>query len=84
MPLLPRRPSDRSLLRGLMALYFGLAVVLAAFGALLGDSSAVLGAVAAVSALICFGLLVTTLGVYGLAWLLHRNSVWRQERRTSG
>ena len=75
MPLLPRRPSDRSLLRGLMAFYFGLAMVLAVCGALFGGSNALVGAVVAVSAVISFGLLVATLGVYGLAWILNRNTL---------
>jgi hypothetical protein len=75
MPVLPRRPRDRSLLRGLMALYFGLAAVLAAYGALFGGSNALVAVVVAVSAVISFGLLVTTLGVYGLAWLLNRNTL---------
>jgi hypothetical protein len=72
---MPRRPTDRSLLRGLIALYLGLATVLAACGAMFGGSNAFVGAVGAVSAVISFGLLVTTLGVYGLAWLLHRNTL---------
>ena len=75
MPPLPRRPSDQSLLRGLTALYLGLAIVLAACGALFGGSSAFLGAVVSISAVISFGLLVTTLSVYGLVWLLHRNTL---------
>jgi hypothetical protein len=61
MPLMPRRPTDRSLLRGLIALYLGLATVLAACGAMFGGYNAFVGAVGAVSAVISFGLLVTTL-----------------------
>jgi hypothetical protein len=58
-----------------MALYFGLATVLAGYGALFDGSNALVAVVVAVSAVISFGLLVTTLGVYGLAWLLNRNTL---------
>jgi hypothetical protein len=75
IPPLPPRPSDQSLLHGLMALFLGLAIVLAACGALFGGSNAFVGTVVAISAVISFGLLVTTLGVYGLVRLLHRNTL---------
>lgn len=82
MPAPSRRPSEQSILRGLVVLFFTLGVAATGAGVMFGGSAnAVQSAFLAIGAAMFFGFFFVTVGVYGLGWLLRKNQLWRQARR---